>query len=104
MAELQKVCRVSGKVIEGAPHNVLLVLDATTGQNGIAQARAFTSAVDVNGVILTKLDGSAKGGIAIAVTRELDIPILFTGLGEAINDFVPFSPQAYVESLLGFEN
>jgi fused signal recognition particle receptor len=103
MAELQKICRVSGKVIEDAPHSVLLVLDATTGQNGIVQARAFTSTVEIDGVILAKLDGSAKGGIALAIQSELAIPVLFAGLGEGIKDLVPFSREAYIESLLAVD-
>ncbi|MBM3121686.1 MAG: signal recognition particle-docking protein FtsY [Chloroflexi bacterium] len=100
MAELQKVCRATGKVVPGAPHRVLLVLDATTGQNGLAQARAFTQAVGVTEILLTKLDGSAKGGIALAISYQLGLPISYTGLGEGPGDLAPFDPLAYVEALL----
>src|ERR1700682_1830271 len=89
MAELEKMKRTAAKVIPGAPHDVLLVLDATTGQNGLAQAREFTSTVAVTGIILTKLDGTAKGGIVVAISRELGLPIRFVGTGEQINDMVP---------------
>jgi fused signal recognition particle receptor len=99
MAELEKMKRTAAKVIPGAPHDVLLVLDATTGQNGLAQAREFTSAVGVTGIILTKLDGTAKGGIVVAISRELGLPIRFVGTGEQINDLVPFDAETYVDSL-----
>ncbi len=99
MAELEKMKRTAAKVIPGAPHDVLLVLDATTGQNGLAQAREFTSAVGVTGIILTKLDGTAKGGIVVAISRELGLPIRFVGTGEQINDLVPFDAETYVNSL-----
>jgi fused signal recognition particle receptor len=99
MAELEKMKRTASKVIPGAPHDVLLVLDATTGQNGLAQAREFTSAVGVTGIILTKLDGTAKGGIVVAISRELGLPIGFVGTGEQINDLVPFDSETYVNSL-----
>jgi fused signal recognition particle receptor len=99
MAELEKMKRTAAKVIPGAPHDVLLVLDATTGQNGLAQAREFTSAVGVSGIILTKLDGTAKGGIVVAISRELGLPIRFVGTGEQINDLVPFDPETYANSL-----
>jgi fused signal recognition particle receptor len=99
MAELEKMKRTAAKVIPGAPHDVLLVLDATTGQNGLAQAREFTSSVGVTGIILTKLDGTAKGGIVVAITRELGLPIRFVGTGEQINDLVPFDPETYATSL-----
>jgi fused signal recognition particle receptor len=99
MAELEKMKRTAAKVIPGAPHDVLLVLDATTGQNGLAQARDFTSTVGVTGIILTKLDGTAKGGIVVAISRELSLPIRFVGTGEQINDLVPFDPEIYVHSL-----
>ncbi len=99
MAELEKMKRTAAKVIPGAPHDVLLVLDATTGQNGLAQAREFTSAVTVTGIILTKLDGTAKGGIVVAIARELGLPIRFVGTGEQINDMVPFDAQTYANSL-----
>jgi fused signal recognition particle receptor len=99
MAELDKMKRTAAKVIPGAPHDVLLVLDATTGQNGLAQAREFTSTVGVTGIILTKLDGTAKGGIVVAISRELALPIRFVGTGEQINDLVPFDSETYVNSL-----
>jgi fused signal recognition particle receptor len=99
MAELEKMKRTAAKVIPGAPHDVLLVLDATTGQNGLAQARQFTTTVGVTGIILTKLDGTAKGGIVVAIARELRLPIRFVGTGEQINDMVPFDAQTYADSL-----
>ncbi len=99
MAELEKMKRTAAKVIPGAPHDVLLVLDATTGQNGLVQAREFTSTVGVTGIILTKLDGTAKGGIVVAIARELGLPIRFVGTGEQINDLVPFDAEAYANSL-----
>jgi fused signal recognition particle receptor len=99
MAELDKMKRTAAKVIPGAPHDVLLVLDATTGQNGLAQAREFTSTAGVTGIILTKLDGTAKGGIVVAISRELGLPIRFVGTGEQINDLVPFDAQTYADSL-----
>jgi fused signal recognition particle receptor len=99
MAELDKMKRTAGKVIPGAPHDILLVMDATTGQNGLAQAREFTGAVGVTGIVLTKLDGTAKGGIVVAITRELGLPIRFVGTGEQINDMVPFNAETYAESL-----
>jgi fused signal recognition particle receptor len=99
MAELEKMKRTAAKVIPGAPHDVLLVLDATTGQNGLAQAREFTSAVTVTGIILTKLDGTAKGGIVVAIARDLGLPIRFVGTGEQINDMVPFDAETYANSL-----
>jgi fused signal recognition particle receptor len=99
MAELEKMKRTAAKVIPGAPHDVLLVMDATTGQNGLAQAREFTNAVGITGIILTKLDGTAKGGIVVAIARELRLPIRFVGTGEQINDMVPFDAQTYADSL-----
>ena len=99
MAELEKMKRTAAKVISGAPHDVLLVLDATTGQNGLMQAREFTSSVRVTGIILTKLDGTAKGGIVVAIARELGLPIRFVGTGEQINDLVPFDAETYANSL-----
>ncbi len=99
MAELEKMKRTAAKVVPGAPHDVLLVLDATTGQNGLAQAREFTSTVGVTGIILTKLDGTAKGGIVVAIARELGLPIRFVGTGEKIGDLVPFDAETYVNSL-----
>jgi fused signal recognition particle receptor len=99
MAELEKMKRTAAKVVPGAPHDVLLVLDATTGQNGLAQAREFTSTVGVTGIILTKLDGTAKGGIVVAIARELGLPICFVGIGEQIGDLVPFDAVTYANSL-----
>jgi fused signal recognition particle receptor len=99
MTELEKMKRTAAKVIPGAPHDILLVLDATTGQNGLAQAREFTTTVGVTGIILTKLDGTAKGGIVVAISRELGLPIRFVGTGEKINDLVPFDAQTYADSL-----
>ena len=99
MAELDKMKRTASKVIPGAPHDVLLVLDATTGQNGLNQAREFWSHAGVTGIVLTKLDGTAKGGIVVAIARELNLPIRFVGTGEKIDDLVPFDAQTYVNSL-----
>jgi fused signal recognition particle receptor len=99
MAELDKMKRTAAKVVPGAPHDVFLVLDATTGQNGLNQAREFWSHAGVTGIVLTKLDGTAKGGIVVAITRELNLPIRFIGTGEKINDLVPFDAQTYVNSL-----
>jgi fused signal recognition particle receptor len=99
MAELEKMKRTAAKVVAGAPHDVLLVLDATTGQNGLNQAREFWSHAGVTGIVLTKLDGTAKGGIVIAIARELNLPIRFVGTGEQIDDLVPFDAQTYVNSL-----
>lgn len=99
MAELDKMKRTAAKIIPGAPHDVLLVLDATTGQNGLNQAREFWSHAGVTGIVLTKLDGTAKGGIVVAIARELNLPIRFVGTGEQIDDLVPFDAQTYVNSL-----
>jgi fused signal recognition particle receptor len=99
MKELEKIHRVVAKQIEGAPHEVLLVLDATTGQNAIAQAEAFKKAVHCTGVILSKLDGTAKGGAVFAVKRKLDLPVKFVGVGETLDDLEPFDPDGYVEAL-----
>lgn len=101
MEELKKVYRVSGKALEGAPHGIWLVLDATTGQNALLQARAFKDAVNVTGIILAKLDSSARGGMAFAIQKELGVPILFAGLGEKPEDLQDFSPEAYVDGILG---
>ncbi|MBI3168708.1 MAG: signal recognition particle-docking protein FtsY [Chloroflexi bacterium] len=100
MEELKKVNRVVGKALPGAPHQVWLVLDATTGQNALQQARSFKDAVNVSGVILTKLDSSARGGMAFAIQRELGLPILFAGLGEKPEDLTPFDPDAFVDGIL----
>ena len=100
MEELKKIYRVIGKALPGAPHEVLLVLDATTGQNALAQAKVFNEAANLTGIVLTKLDGTAKGGIVIAVARELQLPVKLVGVGESIDDLQPFDPQEYVEGLL----
>jgi len=99
MQELQKMCRVAAREVEGAPHEVLLVLDAVTGQNGLEQARRFLEAVGVTGMIVTKLDGTAKGGILIPIAKELGVPIHYVGVGEKLDDLIEFSPEAYVRSL-----
>jgi fused signal recognition particle receptor len=99
MSELDKMKRTAAKVIPGAPHEVLLVMDATTGQNGLSQAREFTATAGVTGIVLTKLDGTAKGGIVVAITRELGLPVLYVGTGESIEDLVPFDAETFVESL-----
>ncbi len=101
MEELKKIRRVIAREVAGAPHEVLLVLDATTGQNGLAQARAFVEALQVTGVILTKLDGTAKGGIAIAVAGELGLPVQYVGVGERLDDLREFDPGEFVDALLG---
>ncbi|MEW5941470.1 MAG: signal recognition particle-docking protein FtsY [Chloroflexota bacterium] len=100
MEELKKVHRVVGKALPGAPHEVWLVLDATTGQNALQQARAFGEAVNVTGVILAKLDSSARGGMAFAIGKTLQLPILFAGLGEKPEDLTPFDPDAFVDGIL----
>ncbi|MDZ4861119.1 MAG: signal recognition particle-docking protein FtsY [Candidatus Hydrogenedentes bacterium] len=99
MEELRKVQRVIAKRIPGAPHEVLLVLDATTGQNGLQQARVFTEALTVTGIVLTKLDGTAKGGIAVAIQKQLGIPIKLIGVGEGVDDLQPFNAREFVEAL-----
>jgi len=99
MAELEKMKRTAAKVIPGAPHDVLLVMDATTGQNGLAQAREFTGAVGVTGIVLTKLDGTAKGGVVVAISRELGLPVRYVGVGEKAADLLPFDSQEFVDSL-----
>jgi fused signal recognition particle receptor len=93
--------RTVAKLIPGAPHQVLLVMDATTGQNGLQQARLFTQAAGVTGILLTKLDGTAKGGIAVAIAQEMHLPVRFVGVGEKMTDLLAFDPAAFVESLLG---
>ncbi len=100
MAELEKIARVAAKVIPGAPQCTLLVLDATTGQNAIAQAKAFQAAIPISGVVLTKLDTSARGGIAVGVQDQLGLPVSYVGMGEDIHDLHEFDAQAYVEGLL----
>jgi len=101
MAELRKVRRVAAKSVEGAPHETLLVLDATTGQNALAQARHFQEAVEVTGVVLAKLDSTARGGMVFAIARELGLPVCFVGTGEGLEDLAPFDADAFVEGLLG---
>jgi fused signal recognition particle receptor len=101
MAELAKMARVAGKVVPGAPHETLLVLDATVGSNGLVQAREFTRSAVVTGLVLTKLDGTAKGGVAVAVVRELGVPIRYVGVGESVEDLLPFDAAAFAESLVG---
>jgi fused signal recognition particle receptor len=103
MDELDKMRRIAAKLIPGAPHEVLLVMDATTGQNGLQQARLFTQAAGVTGIVLTKLDGTAKGGIAVAIHQELKLPVRFVGLGEQLEDWEEFNVEAYVKGLLGAE-
>lgn len=100
MEEMAKIVRVIKKRLPGAPHETLLVLDATTGQNGLRQAQLFNEAVDLTGVILTKLDGTARGGIALAVVKELDLPIKVIGTGEALEDLQPFDPEEFTKALL----
>jgi fused signal recognition particle receptor len=99
MAELEKMRRTAKKVVEEAPHEVLLVLDATTGQNGLEQARRFTETSGVTGIVLTKLDGTAKGGVVVAITRELGLPIRYVGVGEKVDDLLPFEPETFINSL-----
>jgi fused signal recognition particle receptor len=100
MDELDKMRRTASRLIPDAPHEVLLVMDATTGQNGLQQARLFTESSGVTGIVLTKLDGTAKGGIAVAIAREMNLPVRFVGVGEKMDDLLEFSPRAFVDSLL----
>ena len=100
MQELDKMRRTAEKLIPGSPHQTLLVIDATTGQNGLQQARLFTEAAHVTGIVLTKLDGSAKGGIVVAIAHELGLPVRFAGVGEKLEDILPFDAAAFVDSLL----
>jgi fused signal recognition particle receptor len=99
MAELEKMRRTARRVVDDAPHEVWLVLDATTGQNGLEQARKFTESAGVTGLVLTKLDGTAKGGIVVAITRELNVPIRYIGVGEQAEDLLPFEPEKFISSL-----
>ena len=99
MAELEKIRRIAAREIPGAPHEVLLVLDATVGQNGLVQAREFATTAGVTGVVLTKLDGTARGGIAVAIAHDLSLPILYVGVGEGIDDLLPFDAGAYADAL-----
>ena len=95
------MARVAGRLVPGAPHDVYLVLDATTGQNGLIQAREFLAALGVTGIVVTKLDGTAKGGIIAAIANQLKIPIRFVGTGEGLEDLEPFDRQTFVDSILG---
>ncbi|MGE5327215.1 MAG: signal recognition particle-docking protein FtsY [Deltaproteobacteria bacterium] len=99
MAELEKMCRIAAREVPGAPHQVLLVIDSTTGQNGLQQARQFREHAGTTGIILTKLDGTAKGGIVVAIARELGLPIQFVGVGEKVDDLLPFNPRDFVASI-----
>jgi len=101
MAELSKLARVASREVPGAPHEVLLIIDATTGQNGLSQAQEFTRAAKLTGVVLTKLDGTAKGGVALGIHRALGLPVRYVGVGEGTDDLLPFDPDAFVEGLLG---
>jgi fused signal recognition particle receptor len=98
MAELEKMRRTAARVVPDAPHEVLLVLDAVTGQNGLEQARKFTDSSGVTGIVLTKLDGTAKGGVVVAIARELGLPIRYIGVGEKVDDLLPFEPERFIES------
>lgn len=99
MAELEKMKRIAGREVSGAPHETLLVIDAVTGQNGLEQARQFMKVADVTGIVLTKLDGTAKGGIAVAIAKELNLPIRYVGIGEQVDDLMVFDPESYVNGL-----
>ena len=99
MAELEKMKRIAGREVEGAPHETLLVIDAVTGQNGLEQARQFTKVADVTGIVLTKLDGTAKGGIAVAIAKELNLPIRYVGIGEQVADLMVFDSENYINGL-----
>ncbi len=99
MQELEKMKRIAGRQVEGAPHDIYLILDATTGQNGLIQTQEFFSSVGVTGIVVTKLEGTAKGGIVVAVAREIKIPILYVGIGEEKDDLIPFSPKDFVDSI-----
>jgi fused signal recognition particle receptor len=99
MTELEKMYRTAQRIIPGAPHETLLVMDATTGQNGLQQARLFTQSAGVTGIVLTKLDGTAKGGIVVAISRELGLPVRYVGVGEKVGDLLAFEPKEFVESL-----
>src|ERR1700690_1218318 len=101
MTELSKMRRTAQRIIPSAPHEVLLVMDATTGQNGMQQAKLFTESAGVTGIVLTKLDGTAKGGVAVAIARELRLPVRFVGVGEKLDDLLPFDSAAFTDSLLG---
>ncbi len=100
MQELEKMCRIAGREIPGAPHEIFLVLDATTGQNGLQQAREFSRMTGLSGVIITKLDGTAKGGIIVSIVKELDIPVRYIGVGEQLEDLLEFDPEPFLESII----
>ena len=100
MKELDKMRRTAEKLVPGAPHQTLLVMDATTGQNGLQQARLFTEAAHVTGIVLTKLDGTAKGGIVLAIATELNLPVVYAGVGEKMEDLLPFDSNTFIDSLL----
>jgi fused signal recognition particle receptor len=100
MDELSKVGRIASRVVSGAPHETLLVLDATVGTNGLSQAREFTSALAIDGILLTKMDGTARGGVVVAIAKELSLPVLYTGIGEGLDDLLPFSAEDFVSALL----
>lgn len=104
MAEMEKIARTAGKAVEGAPHEILLVIDATNGQNALAQAQEFKSTLNLTGIVLTKLDGTAKGGVVLGIADELELPVRFVGLGERPDDLHEFSPADFVEALLGRES
>jgi fused signal recognition particle receptor len=99
MQELEKIRRIAAREIPGAPHETLLVLDATVGQNGLAQAREFMGVAGVTGIALTKLDGTAKGGMAVAIAHDLSLPIRYVGVGEGIDDLLPFNAEEYADAL-----
>jgi fused signal recognition particle receptor len=99
MDELQKIHRVTGRNLPGAPHQVWLVLDATTGQNALSQADIFNKSIGITGIILTKLDGTAKGGIVVGISHQLKIPIVFIGIGEKMDDLRPFDPNEFVDAI-----
>nr|MBA2735988.1 signal recognition particle-docking protein FtsY [Pyrinomonadaceae bacterium] len=99
MAELEKMKRIAGREVKSAPHETLLVIDAVTGQNGLEQARQFMKVADVTGIVLTKLDGTAKGGIAVAIVKELNLPIRYVGIGEQVDDLMVFDAESYVNGL-----
>jgi len=99
MAELEKMKRIANREVDGAPHETLLVIDAVTGQNGLEQARQFMKTADVTGIVLTKLDGTAKGGIAVAISKELNLPIRYVGIGEGVDDLMVFNAESYVNGL-----
>jgi fused signal recognition particle receptor len=99
MAELEKMCRTAQRIVPGAPHETLLIMDATTGQNGLQQAKVFTEAAGVTGIVLTKLDGTAKGGVVVAISREMNLPVRYVGVGEKQSDLIPFNAVDFVDSL-----